>query len=162
MAEEDQAMRFATMEDPQKWDPGIDVKNTAHLKAIIAEIGWPSIPKVGADAADKAWLLVQHADKDKAFQASCLELMRACTDGEVTKKNVAYLEDRVRVGRGEPQLYGTQFRPGPGDAFDSAPIEDPEGIDERRASVGLDSYADYRDRMLKHHREAEAKRKKSP
>jgi hypothetical protein len=39
-----------------------------------------------------------------------LELLRAAVDaGEAAASDLAYLEDRVRVFAGQPQLYGTQF-----------------------------------------------------
>jgi hypothetical protein len=44
----------------------------------------------------------------------------------------------VRVAQARPQVYGTQFaRAGP------QPIEDEEHLDERRAAVGLEPFADY-------------------
>jgi hypothetical protein len=67
------------------------------------------------------------------------ELMRAAVEaGDADAGELAYLTDRVRVARGEPQLYGTQFgRCGP------HPIEDPDALDERRGAVGLEPFADY-------------------
>jgi hypothetical protein len=47
---------------------------------------------------------------------------------------------------GQPQLYGTQFIH---DEQGLRPwtIEDPENVDQRRASVGLGPFADYEARM---------------
>src|SRR5260370_27596485 len=64
---------------------------------------------VGKYASESAWLLVQHADHDLAFQKMCLDLMKAQAAGEVSPANMACLEDRGRVGEGRPQFYGTQF-----------------------------------------------------
>lgn len=36
--------------------------HTARLKELIKENGWPRLSKVGAEASQAAWLLVQHAD----------------------------------------------------------------------------------------------------
>ena len=66
----------------------------------------------------------------------------AVTAGEASRADLAYLEDRVRVNAGRPQLYGTQFA-GTGEEFGPAPIEEPHGLDQRRALVGLQPFADY-------------------
>src|SRR5205085_1172028 len=73
--------------------------------------GWPGKSLVGVDGANAAWLLVQHADQGRAFQKRCLPLLEAAVKkGEATGVQLAYLSDRVRVGAGEKQVYGTQFR----------------------------------------------------
>jgi hypothetical protein len=46
----------------------VDAANTARMKRIVAERGWPGRSLVGDDGAQAAWLLVQHADHDPAFQ----------------------------------------------------------------------------------------------
>ncbi len=138
MSEADQAMRKSGV-----WDASVDVRNTARIRQIIAEIGWPTISKVGKQAAQMAWLLVQHAGHDRDFQRACLALMRAQPSGEVDARNIAYLEDRVRVGEGRPQLYGTQFHASDQGALEPFPIEDQDQVDARRAEVGLGTLADY-------------------
>ncbi len=62
--------------------------------------------------------------------------------GETSARDQAYLEDRVRVHAGRPQLYGTQFTYDQ-DQLKPHPIEDPEHLDRRRAAVGLTPFADY-------------------
>jgi hypothetical protein len=90
-----------------------------------------------------AWLLVQHADHDRAFQRTCLALLRAQPPEEVDARNIAYLEDRVRVGEGRPQLYGTQFHTNEQGELEPFPIEDQNQVDTRRAAVGLSTLAEY-------------------
>jgi len=141
-AERDQEMRRKTVEDPSQWNTDIDKKNTLRMKEIVAEIGWPSVSKVGADASNKAWLIVQHADHDRAFQKECLELMKALPKQEVLQANIAYLEDRVLVGLGLPQRYGTQFYRNEAGEMCVRPIEERERVDERRALMGLEPFKD--------------------
>ena len=125
----------------------IDRKNTARLKEIVDQHGWPGKSLVGAAGAQDAWLLVQHADRDPAFQKRCLELMTPLVaQGEVSAVNVAYLTDRVRVAEGKPQVYGTQFRQADG-KMEPSPIEDEARVDERRKSVGLPPLAQYRKQL---------------
>lgn len=135
MAYNDQAMRMRNIED-DSWDTGLDRRHTERMKEIIAQIGWPTISKVGPMASDMAWLLLQHADHDAGFQQICLDLMKSAAAREVKLKNIAMLEDRVRVNTARPQLYGTQFRPVDGKHV-PLEIEDPEHVNERRAQMGL-------------------------
>src|SRR4051794_19546723 len=66
----------------------IDHKNTARLKEIVDKHGWPGKSLVGTAGAQDAWLLVQHADRDPAFQKRCLELMTPLVaKGEVSGIN---------------------------------------------------------------------------
>ena len=137
----DQEMRSRAAKDGfESWDPSIDEDNTAYLRQVIIETGWPKISDVGEEGARAAWLLAQHADHNHIFQAHCLELMKALPKEEVITKDIAYLEDRVRVGRGEPQLYGTQFTQEDG-RFEPRPIEDEENLEKRRAAMGLEPFA---------------------
>jgi hypothetical protein len=121
----------------------IDAENTKWLKRVVREHGWPTYSLVGEDGAGAAWLLVQHADANVNFQRRCLDLMLKLPKEEISMSNVAYLTDRVLLAEGKKQLYGTQFATIDG-KFGPSPIEDEAHVDERRASVGLPSLADYR------------------
>jgi hypothetical protein len=77
----------------------VDAANTARMKRIVAERGWPGRSLVGDDGAQAAWLLVQHADHDPAFQRACLELLgQAVQAGEADARQHAYLTDRCVLG----------------------------------------------------------------
>ena len=143
LAEVDQRMRRAAAEEGARWDPTVDQRSTERMRGIITEIGWPTRSRVGEAAEHQAWLLVQHADADRAFQKECFELMRAAPPGEVCPKHLAYLEDRIRTGEGRPQLYGTQLRAAKDGGWEPIPLEDPEHVDERRAAVGLGPLREY-------------------
>ncbi len=142
MSDADQAMRNSAT-----WDSEVDARNIARMKEVVANMGWPAISKVGDRAASAAWLLVQHADRDPAFQQECLALMRSLPPGEVQKRHIAYLEDRVRVNTGRPTLYGTQFYNNKQGAFGPRPIEDQDTLDERRAAAGLGPFAEYEKKL---------------
>ncbi len=122
----------------------IDHDNTEWLKSRVASDGWPRISVVGVNAANDAWLLVQHADRDHDFQTKVLALMEALLPAkEVTPQNYAYLYDRVAMGDKRPQRYGTQGRcTGPG-VWEPLPVENPEKLDELRAAIGLSPEAEY-------------------
>lgn len=146
MVKADQDMREKNLQNEDFWDENLDRKNTERMKEIIAEIGWPTISKVGLESAHSCWLLVQHADHDVDFQRRCLELMKQAPEGEVSKQDIAYLEDRVRVNQNQPQLYGTQFTQD-GEKHIPKPIEDQERVDSRRTEMGLDALQKGIDRM---------------
>jgi hypothetical protein len=115
--------------------------NLVRMKEVVAKYGWPSRKVVGTDGANAAWSLVQHADADVDFQKECLEKMEPLVkSGDVAAKDYAFLFDRVAVGQGRKQRYGTQL-----DGDDFAPIEDPQNVDARRKEMGLPSLAEYRE-----------------
>jgi hypothetical protein len=117
--------------------------NAARLAEIIAEVGWPSERVVGVEGAAAAGLIAQHAIGEPAFQRACLvALQRASERGEVPAWQPAMLEDRIRVFEGRLQRYGTQLDIDEEGRLHPHPIEDPDGVEERRRAVGLDSLAD--------------------
>ena len=127
----------------------VDHVNRAWLKEVVDKTGWPGASRVGPDGAHAAWLLVQHADADRPFQKRCLELLRAAVAaGEAEGKDLAYLTDRVLVGEGKKQVYGTQLTTAGGKLVPS-PIEDEAAVDARRKAVGLGPLAEYLDRARK-------------
>ena len=122
----------------------VDRDNTAWLKEQVEQHGWLGKTLVGEGGAQNAWLLVQHADRDPEFQKHCLALMNKMPDGEVSKKNVAYLTDRVLCADNKPQRYGTQVTIDPSTGKPKVKeVEDPDNLNKRRASVGLGTIEEY-------------------
>ena len=142
MVKVDQDMRYKGIDDPDSWDVNVDKNNTEQMKQIIAEIGWPTISKVGKEGSKNAWLLVQHADYNVEFQTQCLSLMKEQPINEVDPRNIAYLTDRICVNGGKPQIYGTQFTQTPDGTFVPREIDDHEHVDERRKEMSMDTLAD--------------------
>jgi len=157
MAREDQEARAA---GDASVTVSVDQKNRSHLEAIIEQIGWPSQSKVGKEAAHAAWLLVQHADENPLFQRHCLDLMMAEQTGEIAREDIAYLDDRIRVNEGQPQLYGTQWRVDEKKGYIPEEIADPENLDQRRAEMGMELFAEYSEAMQKMYKELQAKQRK--
>ncbi|HYG47840.1 MAG TPA: DUF6624 domain-containing protein [Allosphingosinicella sp.] len=120
-----------------------DHVNTAWLKEVVEKEGWPVISKVGGPAAQQAWLLVQHADADPAFQLKVLRLMDPLTrTGEVSKSNYAYLYDRVMLKLTGRQRYATQLRCRDGKRV-AQPLEDEGAVGRERARMELEPLARY-------------------
>ena len=121
----------------------VDAENTRWLARTVARVGWPGHSMVGADGADAAFVLVQHADADTAFQARVLPLLdRAYHAREATGQQLALLTDRLETARGRLQVYGTQVDLVAGRAV-LKPILDSAGVDTRRAAVGLPPLREY-------------------
>lgn len=76
---EDQRIRFEPNPNMSEWRK-IDADNTAFMKKVIDKHGWPGKSLVGADGALAAFLLVQHASADPAFQERCLVLIREAVE----------------------------------------------------------------------------------
>jgi hypothetical protein len=121
----------------------VDANNQGWIAQILAQRGWPGRSTVGADGADAAFLLVQHADGDTALQVRALPLLaRAFRAGEADGQQYALLTDRVASARGLPQVYGTQARIVDGHVV-LKPIADSTNVDARRAEVGLPPLRSY-------------------
>jgi hypothetical protein len=121
----------------------VDANNLAWLKLITALTGFPTAAEVGRDGVGALWLLVQHADADLEFQTRALEeLQPLAAQGDLGRDSIAMLTDRVRLARGEAQVYGTQFLIDKG-VFAMRLTEDVDHVEERRRSVGLPPLAYY-------------------
>lgn len=148
----DQEMRFkGTM------DQSIDLRNTAWLKKVLKQHGWPDIKMVGKKGSIAAWILAQHADHDPEFQYHCLELMtKSYLQGNIEPEYFALLTDRVRVNQGKKQIYGTQnYRRRDGILY-SRPILNMKKLPRLRKQMGLPPLAEY----LADHRMLDEKLKK--
>lgn len=142
--QEDQtARREALASDDPDWGAvmALDRDNTAWLKDLMTEIGWPDPSRFGEDAARTAWLIVQHS-MDIPLMEGALPRVREYGPGP----DYARLYDRLEVWKGGRQRYGTQFTrddEGPG----LMPIESLEGIDAIRETMDLGPLADNAARM---------------
>lgn len=124
----------------------VDGDNLAWLKARVKRAGFPTVAEVGEQGMAAAFLLTQHADRDPAFQASVLKTLAARgKDMGIKKSDYALLTDRVLRAQGKPQRYGTQFASDPAHPGQMTmdPVEDPAGLDRRRAAMELPPIKDY-------------------
>ena len=122
----------------------IDKKNIARLNEIVQQYGWPGRSLVGEKGSSAAFLIIQHAEL--AQQEKFLPLLKASVAaGDANAIDAAMLEDRVLVGQGKKQRYGTQVHFGPetGGKWVLQPIEDEEAVDQRRAAIGMEPLATY-------------------
>ena len=120
----------------------IDSENMSALKTIIKDRGWPGSNIVGEEAAKAAFLILQHASLQD--QEEFLPLFKtAVSEGNALPRNLALLEDRVRLAKGLKQLYGSQVSAGPDGVVRLDPIENPETVNQRREAIGLPPIEEY-------------------
>jgi len=122
----------------------VDRANREWLAAEIKSHGWFDIKRYGARADAVAWLLVQHADQDVAFQAETLKaLERSAQAGETNPRSYAYLYDRVAINQSRPQKFGTQGRCiAPGN-WQMDEVENSAELESLRQRAGLGPQATY-------------------
>jgi hypothetical protein len=126
-----------------------DDRNTEFLKKLVAEKGWPTITRVGPRASGNAWLLVQHADHDPVFQLKALRLMEPLVaKNEVSKRNYAYLYDRIMLKLNGKQRFGTQFMGCSGTEYKLRPLEDEANLAALRKDHDLEPIGEYRKSMV--------------
>ena len=113
------------------------------ITRILDEKGWVGKDKVGQLGNNTLFIIIQHSDLKT--QQKYLPMMRsALKEGKTQADWLALLEDRVALGEGKKQLYGSHIY------WDKiakrsyvAPLEDPDNVDSRRKSVGLEPMAEY-------------------
>lgn len=103
--------------------------------------------KVGSSLEATAFLVVQHAElpvQEKYFGL----LESAAKAGELEMSSFALLVDRIRMRKGEKQLYGSQVTDPDGDGiWQLHPIEDEARVNQRRAEIGMEPLEDYAHRF---------------
>lgn len=116
----------------------IDRKNQAGLKALLpAGNGWFGRTAWGEDAARAAWLISVHAVNDRRLMREAAARMAPLVaDAEVLPAWYASVVDRLAVLEGRPQRFGTQPVCKAG-TWTVGVVEDPAGLDARRAELGL-------------------------
>ena len=120
-----------------------DASNLLVVKDILNQYGWLGPDVVGKKGSQTLFLVIQHSDLET--QQKYLPMMKkAVKDGDAKSQNFALLKDRVLLGMGEKQLYGSQIAKNKetGEYY-VQPLKDPENVNKRRQEMGLGSIEDY-------------------
>ena len=123
----------------------IDEQNYYQIVTYFYEHGFLGYDKVGEEGSNNFWLLVQHQTEHPEFQEKVLLAMeKEVMNNNADKKNYVYLLDRVKMVKGEAQIYGSQLRLNKeADIYEVYDLEDPEHVNERRSEIGLEPIEDY-------------------
>jgi len=118
----------------------IHLENARKLELMIEEnSGWLGKSLVGADGAEAAWLVAQHAISLPEFSRKCLHLIRqAVAVNEAEPYQAAYLDDRINFFERRPQRYGTQSDWNEDGVMEVWKLENAEKVNEHRAEVRLE------------------------
>ena len=131
------------MKDHWKKIRKADEGNLVVVEQILDQYGWLSSKEIGVTANSTLFLVIQHSDQKT--QEEYLPMMReAVKAGKASSRSMALLEDRVGLGKGELQVYGSQI----GTDQETGkmyvlPLLDPDKVNERRAEVGLGPIEEY-------------------
>lgn len=120
-----------------------DSTNLLLITDILDKRGWPGPDVAGTRGNQTIFLVIQHSDLKT--QEKYLPMMQAAVaKGDAMPSSLALLEDRVALRQGKRQRYGSQISQNTmtGNYY-VQPLEDPEHVNERRTSVGLEPLESY-------------------
>jgi len=119
-----------------------DSINISEVSQLLDKYGWLSEQDVGKKANSALFLVIQHSDQ--LTQEKYLPIMREAVKlGNALGSDLALLEDRVALGQGKPQIYGSQLTQLTSGEIFISPIIDPINVNKRRESVGLGTIEEY-------------------
>jgi len=114
-------------------------RHDLRLIEVVDQHGWPGRSLVGADGADAAWVIAQHADRHHVDRRAWLPLLeQAVRRGEADPRHLARLTDRVALIDKGTQRYGTWAAIHEGRIVFDPPAEGSLAeAERRRAEIGL-------------------------
>lgn len=119
-----------------------DSKNLIIVKEILDKHGWLGKDEVGENGNITLFLVIQHSDLKT--QEKYLPMMKeAVKNGKASAADLALLIDRVEIGNGRPQIYGSQLTATINGKITLEPIIDEPNVNNRRAEVGLEPLERY-------------------
>ncbi len=120
-----------------------DQINIKKVENILDTYGWLGSQEIGDKANSALFLVIQHADL--TVQKKYLPILKdAVKNNKALPSDLALLEDRVAIGSGRKQIYGSQVdKDSITKKFYLLPLDDPENVDSRRLSVGLPILSKY-------------------
>ncbi|MBY0432624.1 MAG: hypothetical protein K2U26_00785 [Cyclobacteriaceae bacterium] len=136
----------ARPEEVKRWSDSTARKNSTNIAVIarlLDENGWMGPDKIGKANVMTVIHLMRQADV--ATQEKYLPMLKSAgQQGMMRAEDVAVIEDRVAISKGQKQVYGTQIaKDMKTGEYSVAPIDNPNEVDQRRALVGLGPMRDY-------------------
>ena len=156
--EEDQSYRMKSRDITAKYGRGSDeykslwdtirLKDSTNLifvSNIIDNRGWLGADVVGELGNSTLFYVIQHSNTE-TWEKYLPAMRNAVKKGNAKGAQLALLEDRAALARGERQTYGSQLI----GFYDKSgymvqPMIDPDNVDKRRAEVGLGRMQEYLD-----------------
>lgn len=122
-----------------------DSINLIKTEKIIKKYGYPGKELVGSELSTAVWYVIQHS-KLPIIEKYFPLMLKAEKNGDLSKKHIAMMKDRMLMYQGKEQIYGTQ---GAGRLFINPetkkeewtnfiwPIQNPENVNVLRDSMGI-------------------------
>lgn len=113
-----------------------DSSSFAGIDRILDTYGYPG-KAIAGDASPIPFYILGFAPlqlKEKHLS----KLLMAATRDDISMKSLAFFIDKLKLAKGEKQLYGTQYYLKK-DEYILYPVEDEAHLKERRASMGLEN-----------------------
>ncbi len=120
-----------------------DSMNVITITNLLDNQGWPELNKIGRSGSNAIFLTLQHSNLET--QEKYLPVLtQAVADEKIAPGALALFEDRLRLGQGKKQVYGSQVNRDRETGQNYVqPLMEPEKVNERRAEVGLGPIEDY-------------------
>jgi hypothetical protein len=120
----------------------IDKPNTQRLDEIVTKFGVPDARLVGTDGVRAFFLVLQHSPSLDLKKRSQKGMKKAYQSKALSAMDYANFTDRLLVGLGKLQVYGSNFEFKDGKLVMS-PTKDPGKLDVRREKLGLPPIGEY-------------------
>ena len=134
---QEQAVEYALQQERT------DSTNLALVERILNAYGWPS--GLSEEANNAIFLVIDHSNLE-TMNKYLPVFKDAVKRGVLPMNDLVTLEDRMLMNAGKPQLYGTQAYSITKDGKNTIyiwPVDNPDKLNKRRASVGLPTIEEY-------------------
>lgn len=112
----------------------------------ILDTGFPNKEMVGDAGYQAAVVLALHSGLE--LLREFLKMHEKQSANSVDIQDRAFLTDKILVGEGKPQRYGTQYQGIENGKVVFLTMESADAVDERRKSLSLPSLSEYEDFIL--------------
>lgn len=137
----DQEMRKP--ENLVNFDVEVDRQNLIEVISLIEKCGMPTLKEVTQKQMDAIWLVFQHSDNDNRKKYFAM-LQKSQKNGDLTKVQIAMMQDRILMSDGKAQIYGSQITQNlQTNEWELYHLKKPESVDKRRLEVGLGPLEEY-------------------
>lgn len=124
-----------------------NIYNINRLDSLVKKYGFPSYSIHSGIATSSAFLVIQHSTTK--IQKRYLPILKErANKGEFSWSDLSMLIDRINIGEGKPQVYGTQVKRDEKGNFVLFETIDRENLNKRRSLIGLESIEDYLSRFV--------------
>lgn len=115
-----------------------DRENQIKVVSIIENCGFPRYNTVGEDGMNAVFLVIQHSHRELMEKYFPL-LKESAEKGELSKADIALMEDRILINNEKKQKYGSQVKfNAKANMYELLPIENPIVVNKLRSDIGLE------------------------